>query len=560
MDRLDQLAERYWEALLSHMPIGATLIGERRFDEEVPDLSESAEERFASQLRGVLHEAAEIDRDRLGRDAATTLDVLTFDASCHLADIDARLTEMLVSPMFGPPATLLRFAQLVTLPEPQHAEALVTRYRRIDRWLDSAADRLRAGTAGDRVPARIAVEQVVAQIDSVLDADLHETPFLVPDPPGAWSDEGAARWRGRLAEAVRDVALPALARYGECLVGEIAPHARPPERSGLCHLPDGGEVYAAQVRQYTTLEGDPHEIHESGLAEIDTLADEYREMAGPVLGTRHLDEILDRLRDDPELRFRTSAEVREQAERALARANDAVPDWFGRLPETPCTVREMNPHEAEHGTIAYYSRPSTDGSRPGTYFVNTTHPETRTRFESEVLAFHEAVPGHHLQIALTQEREDLPTFRQHSSVTAYVEGWALYTERLAEEMGLYSGDLERLGMLSFDSWRAGRLVVDTGIHALGWSRQDAIAFLTANSPQAPNNIANEVDRYISWPGQALAYKTGQREIRRLRGDAEVRLRDRFDVAGFHDAVLEHGSVPLGVLADLVDDWVVGRTG
>jgi uncharacterized protein (DUF885 family) len=555
MGQLDRLAERYWDALLAHHPTSATLLGDRRFDEEVPDVSEEAEAELAATLTGVLDEIRSIDRDDLDREDRISLDVLAFDASCYVADVDARLTEMHVSPMFGPVAELLRFAQLVTVPEPDHAEALVTRYRRLDRWLDSAAERLRAGMTRERTPARLAVEQVVAQVDGVLAADLADTPFLDPDPPASWSEAQVERWRDRLAEAAREVVLPTLGRYRDTLRDDVARHARGPDESGLCHLADGDEVYATQVRRYTTLERDPAEIHRSGRDEIEVLAGEYRELAGPVLGTSDVDGILARLRTDPELRFSTGEEVRVHAEHALQRANDAVPDWFGRLPVTPCVVREMGPHESEHGTIAYYSRPATDGSRPGAYFVNTSDPETRTRFESEALAFHEAVPGHHLQIALAQEREDVPAFRRHSSVTAYIEGWALYTERLADEMGLYSGEVERLGMLSFDSWRAGRLVVDTGIHALGWTRQDAIDYLTANSPQAENNIANEVDRYIAWPAQALAYKSGQREIRRLRDEAASRLGNRFDVAGFHDAVLEPGSVPLAVLGDLIGEWV-----
>jgi uncharacterized protein (DUF885 family) len=211
----------------------------------------------------------------------------------------------------------------------------------------------------------------------------------------------------------------------------------------------------------------------------------------------------------------------------------------------------------EDAPLAYYLPPAADGSRPGIFFINTTRPTTRTRYESEALAFHEGVPGHHFQLALAQEMEDLPHFRRHALATAYVEGWGLYCERLADEMGLYSGDLERMGMLSFDSWRFGRLVTDSGMHALGWGRQQAIDYLTENTPQAPNNIENEVDRYIGWPGQALAYKIGQLEIRRLRAEAEKTMGARFDIKGFHDTVLAGGPVPLGVLGDLVGAWAKG---
>ena len=232
------------------------------------------------------------------------------------------------------------------------------------------------------------------------------------------------------------------------------------------------------------------------------------------------------------------------AEASLARANAAIGDWFGRLPVAPCEVVPMPAHEEKHSTIAYYREPAADGSRPGQYYINTYAPETRPRYEAETLAFHESVPGHHLQLAIMQELTDLPDFRRFNGCTAFIEGWGLYTERLSEEMGLLSGELDHFGILSFDAWRASRLVVDTGIHALGWPRQRAIDFMTAHAPLGLNNIANEVDRYIAWPGQALAYKLGQLELLRLRAEARARQGHRFDIRRFHDVVLGEGALPL----------------
>ena len=235
---------------------------------------------------------------------------------------------------------------------------------------------------------------------------------------------------------------------------------------------------------------------------------------------RRTAETLDRLRLDPSLRFTTRDEVRETAEASLRRANEAIPAWFGRLPVAPCEVVVMGDHESAHSTIAYYRQPAADGSRPGSYYINTTLPETRPRYEAEALAFHEAVPGHHLQLAIAQELDHLPAFRRFGGPTAFVEGWGLYTERLAGEMGLYSGPLDRFGVLSFDAWRACRLVVDTGMHALGWSRGQAIDFMLAHTALGENNVVNEVGRYLALPGQALAYKIGQREFLALRAEAE----------------------------------------
>jgi uncharacterized protein (DUF885 family) len=242
---------------------------------------------------------------------------------------------------------------------------------------------------------------------------------------------------------------------------------------------------------------------------------------------------------------------------ATARAKAAIPEWFGRLPEAECIVEPIPEPGAVDATLAYYLPPADDGSRPGIFFINLTEPTTRTRYESEALAFHEGIPGHHLQLTIAQELRDIPTFRRNGIVTVYAEGWGLYCERLADEMGLYSGDLERFGILSFDSWRAGRLVVDTGLHAKGWSRQQAIDYFLENSPQAPNNIVNEVDRYIGYTAQALAYKTGQRELFRLRDVAKRTMGDRFDIKDFHDTVLQDGPVPLDLLEQLVTEWAGG---
>lgn len=276
-----------------------------------------------------------------------------------------------------------------------------------------------------------------------------------------------------------------------------------------------------------------------------------------MLGSDDVASIYEHLRSDEALRFARPDGIVAAAQSAMDRATEAIPEWFGILPQTPCVMAEMPPIGAEDAPLAFYLPAAEDGSRPGTYFVNTTSPDTRTRFESEALAFHESIPGHHLQLTIAQELEGVPDFRRNAFITVFHEGWGLYSERLADEMGLYSGDLERFGILSFDSWRAGRLVVDTGIHALGWSRQEAIDYLIANSPQAPNNIVNEVERYISWPGQALAYKTGQREMFRARNRAIDTMGDRFDIKDFHDTLLGSGSVPMATMHRLVDDWAAG---
>jgi uncharacterized protein (DUF885 family) len=303
------------------------------------------------------------------------------------------------------------------------------------------------------------------------------------------------------------------------------------------------------ISRHTSIDIAADEIHEVGLSQIEKLAEEYRTLGAEVLGTTNLEEIFARLRDDPELRFDSGPQLREASETALAKAKAAMGDWFGRLPQADCVVQET-----PSGPAAFYFPPATDGSRPGTFFINTADPKAWGRHEIEAMAYHEGIPGHHLQLAISSELTDVPEFRKQASVTAYAEGWGLYTERLADEMGLYSGPLQRIGMLSADSLRAGRLVVDTGLHAKGWTRQQAIDFFAANSPLSLAIIEDEVDRYIGLPGQALAYMIGRLEIMRMRSEAETAMSDRFDIKGFHDTVLCSGLVPLGTLDRMVKKW------
>jgi uncharacterized protein (DUF885 family) len=355
--------------------------------------------------------------------------------------------------------------------------------------------------------------------------------------------------------ALRDSIRPAFARQRAFLRDELRSRARSNDRPGLSYVPGGETAYERLVRAHTSLDLGADEIHAIGMTEVARIDAEFEELGAAVLGTRDRPATLARLRTDPELYFRTPGEVRKTAEASLARASAAIPGWFGRLPVASCQVVVMGDHESKHSTIAYYRQPAADGSRPGSYYINTSLPETRPRYEAETLAFHESVPGHHLQIAIAQELDGLPDFRRFGGPTAFIEGWALYVERLAAQMGLYSGDLDRFGILSFDAWRACRLVVDTGIHALGWSRDRAIAYMVEHTALAQNNIVNEVDRYSAIPGQALAYKLGQLEILRLRAAAEDSLADRFDIRAFHDAVLAEGAVGLRTLRGTVAAWL-----
>jgi uncharacterized protein (DUF885 family) len=421
---------------------------------------------------------------------------------------------------------------------------------------------LREAAADGYVAVSKPVERVLDVLEHLEATPVEDWKLAGPaaDPHDDWTEADLQRFREALIEVVRDVAVPGFRRYRETLERAIRPVARSEDTPGLVHVPGGAAAYRDCIRVHTTLDLSPEEIHATGLAEIARIDAEFVELGGRVLRTKDLDSTLAALRDDPALRFETADEVFATAKRSLARATAAVTDWFGRVPGAACVVVPVPSHSAEHQTIAYYSWPAIDGSRPGRYYINLHAPETRPRYEAEALAFHEAVPGHHLQIAVAQELDGLPTFQRMLGSTAYAEGWGLYTERLSDEMGLYSSDMDRFGILSYDAWRAGRLVVDTGMHALGWTRQQAIDFLKAHSALAENNIVNEVDRYIVWPGQALAYKIGQLEILRLRTESKDRLGAAFDIKAFHDIVLGAGAVSLPALRGRVEEWLAAASG
>jgi len=537
---LDQLADDYWDAFLAHHPTFGTAIGDRRFDDRLEDESPAARDAWRAQLDGFERRLSETDDGD-----PTTRAALAEALSTDRAHLDADLAAFTIDPMNGPQVKLLNLPSYQPVRTAEEADALLARWRAMPAHLDQAGENLRRGLSEGRIGVSMLCTRVIQQLDELLARPDADWPLA---KPGEERHEITDALLGVIGQEIR----PAFVRYRSVVVEEIAPGARPDEKPGLSHLPGGAEAYLSLARAHTSLEVVPEEVHAIGLEEIRRIDADFAELGARLLGTNGLAETLTALREDPALHFETREEISAVAEASLERANGAIGDWFGRLPQAPCEVVVMPAHEEKHSTIAYYRDPAGDGSRPGQYFVNTYAPETRPRYEAETLAFHESVPGHHLQIAIAQETPDLPAFRRFNGTTAYIEGWGLYTERLSAEMGLLSGELDRFGVLSFDAWRAGRLVVDTGLHALGWTRQQAIDFMAEHSALGENNIANEVDRYIAHPGQALAYKLGQLELLRLREEARARQGSRFDIRLFHDVVLGEGALPLPVLRQVVE--------
>jgi uncharacterized protein (DUF885 family) len=469
--------------------------------------------------------------------------MLIWDATVRADVLEARLEEFAVDPIFGPQAMLPVHLPKLGIPSAEIAEAMVAKFEGIGQMFRDLAERHREGAATGRVPARFAIDQTIEQIEAWLATPLAADPLLHLAEPTGVADREA--WLGRLQGAIEREVRPGLVAYRDAL-RDIASAARPDERVGLSWLADGDDTYERMIRFYTTTSLSAQEIHDTGLAQIEKLAAEYREIAGPVLGTTDLPAIFARLREDPALHHENGEDIVAASKAALAKATAATGDWFGIQPKAGCDVEAVT-----SGAIAYYFPPSKDGSRGGIFFMNVSDPAGWGRYQIEATSYHEGIPGHHLQLAISTELEGIPEFRKRAFIAAYGEGWGLYSERLADEMGLYSTALDRIGMLEADSMRACRLVVDTGMHALGWSRQQAIDYMVANSPMRVGHITAEVDRYAVTPGQALAYMIGRLEIQRIRRGAEAALDGRFDIRAFHDAVLGSGALPLPILERVV---------
>jgi uncharacterized protein (DUF885 family) len=551
------LAKTYWDERLEADPLEATAIGDRRFDDRLPDASPKARAADRARLQRLRGRVAAVPAQALVPADRVTRALLLGEIDADLSLAACELDDWVVDAREGPQVNYLRLPELQPVKTVAEGAALASRWQKIGPALDQEVENLRRGLAAGKVSTRAEVTRVLGQLDDLLAKPDADWPLVSPakaahdDWPAAEREAFVAAVRAAVTQQIR----PAFTRYRELLRGAILPKARDDAHAGIANLPGGAACYTRLIKVHTSLELPAAEIHRIGLEELARIQTEMRALGKEALGTSDLVEIRRRLLGDKNLMFSTRAEIEASARATLARASAAEPRFLGHLPRTPCVVKPIDAFEEKDSPIAYYRPAAIDGSRPGTYYVNTYKPETRPRHELEALAFHESIPGHHIQIALAQELTDLPEFRKHVGVTAFVEGWGLYSEGLADELHLYSGPLQRLGRLSFSAWRAIRLVVDTGIHGLGWSRDRAIAFMEENAALSRDNVVNEIDRYIAWPGQALAYKLGELEIRRLRADAERRLGARFDLRAFHDVLLGSGAVSLPVLRDQIDAWV-----
>ncbi len=552
---LDRLSEEFFDVAHTADPFGATQVGATGFDALVPDPSRAGTARDARQIGQISEQLSGIDAgllDQAGRVNHAVLGHLAWAAS---SDLEHGLWEANVSAggYVSPQAMVFMSVPTALLDSAEAVQAYLRRLRGLGGYFDAVTRRYTEAKGDGRIPTQVGTRQAIEQIEGHVGRDVTDDVMVTVPLPDVADDAAVRR---EAAGIVEDEIRPALRRLLACLRDELLPVARPDDQVGIRFVPGGTEGYRAAVRKHTTTGLTPEEIHQVGLDCLAALRDEWAELGGRVLGVTDVPAILERLREDTSLRFTDSAEIVRTVTAALQRAEEARNGWFPRFDIPDCIIEEIDPVEAGNAPLAYYRPPAAGGLRPGAHCVLTTEPRQRYVYEYEALSFHESTPGHHLQVASAQTLPGLPAFRRFldAEVCGYVEGWGLYCERLADEMGLYTSDLQRLGMLSFDSLRACRLVVDTGMHHYGWSRSRAMDFMWRNTATTQANVRNEIDRYIGWPGQALAYMVGRREIQRLRAKAERQLGTEFDIRAFHGVVLGNGAVPLGVLDQLVTDW------
>lgn len=552
--RLHQLFEEQWEMTLKENPEWATRLGDRRYNREWSDLSESGREQQRARIASALQSLSEIDRSALPADEQVNYDLFRRRNEDQLEAMQFNTHLMPISQRGGI-QTLDEFGNRIRLDTVQDYDDWLARLRKLDTRMDQTIDRMRRGIEQGIVPPRITMSRVPAQIKKQVVADPEDSLFFKPftEMPGTIPTDERERIQREARQVISDVVLPAYRELDTFFNETYLPATR--DTIAASDLPNGEAFYEYRVRSYTTTNMTPDEVHELGLREVARNRREMMAIIDEVDFDGTFQEFIEFLRTDPQFYYDNPDDLLE-AYRAISKEIDpTLVKLFGKLPRMPYGVIPIPDAVAPDTTTAYYTRPAADGSRPGYYYVNLYKPETRPKWEMEVLSIHEAMPGHHLQIALQMELEDLPEFRRYSGFTAFTEGWGLYSERLGYELGFYKDPYSRFGQLTYDMWRAVRLVVDTGMHYKGWTRQQAIDYFMENAPKTELDITNEIDRYISWPGQALAYKLGQLKMLELRARAEETLGDRFDVRAFHDTLLGSGAVPLDVLESIINDWI-----
>jgi uncharacterized protein (DUF885 family) len=554
-EAINALSDRFWDGILELSPITATVLGYPQGADRLDDPGPDGRDRARALYQRILDEADAIGTGIGAGTSVPTEDRVTLDVMRVVCEIELeqhaqRIDRLrVVDQMDGPQTIMPQLAVFQATGTPEQLDVFLTRVAAYPRFMAANAELVREGLAGGLTAARIVTDRVIGQLERLQALPPEESPIVVAMAELSPAD------RERVAEAVRKHVLPAERLFLEALSGPYREASR--EEPGLCSAPGGEDLYRTQIRAWTSLDLDPAEVHQIGLEELASIERERLEISRTLGFGEDTKAARKALRADPANVPASAQAIVDRAKGQIERAMAASPRYFGNLPRAGCEVRPVEAYKEADAPAAYYFPPAVDGSRPGTYYVNTYDLPSRSYVGLASTSFHEAVPGHHFQIALQSEHPSLNVFRRlgaRMSGMAYVEGWGLYAERLADEMGLYLNPAERFGMLDGQSFRAARLVVDTGIHAFEWSRERSIAqLLDAGLSETDAQI--ETDRYICMPAQALCYKVGQRAIGTLRDEAAAALGDRFDLRAFHDALLGHGTLPLATLSKELPRWL-----
>jgi len=552
---LQKLFQDAWEFRLQENPLFATRVGEYKYDDRLPSVSLEDYERRLAAYENFLDRLHRINRTELTEENQINYDIFEFMVTNDIREIQFKSYLMPITSRSGFHVSFPELSNRMRLQKQKDYQNYISRLRAFYRYTHQYIDLMRTGMESGYVLPKVVLKGVDEVIASIIKNPPEESLFFKPfrKRPSTISDNQWVSLRQQALAAIADSVYPAYRDFLQFVVKEYLPAAR--STIAASALPNGRAFYEHRVKYFTTLDISPQEVHEIGLREVRRIRAEMDSIIRSVNFKGDFKAFVQFLRTSPQFYVNTPKDLLKEVAYVLKQMDGKLPELFKTLPRMPYGIRPVPDYIAPRTTTAYYNGPAGDGTRAGFYFVNTYDLKSRPLYEIEALSFHEAVPGHHLQIALQQELDHLPQFRRFFGLTAFVEGWALYAEKLGLDVGFYQDPYSNFGRLTYEMWRASRLVVDTGMHYLGWSREKAIQFMLDNTALTELNIVNEVDRYISWPGQALGYKVGELKISELRKRARQKLGENFDLREFHDVVLSSGSLPLKILEQKVDRWI-----
>ena len=555
-DLLEQLSNDFFQNSLDSSPTSAIMRGHKAYFDKLEELTDETFNKEIKVVDEFILRLANIDQNTLSHREKVTYGMLEFALSSNKDSLLDRSWEFGAG-VSGFTGFLIDYNQQMFVPDMESADMLLKRLELYKRLFSQIADVQKVGLTNNRVATERNLLRTIDQLENYLSSAIDNDPLLFVNFSPEITESQISEWREKAKKIIETNVRPTVLTYMDQLKSEHLPNGRSDEKSGIMWIDGGEETYLRALRKYTGHKDTTvKEVHEVGLSEIDRLKKEFFEIGVSVFpGVTAPEEVLHKMQTDPSMRYESKEQMLQLAVDTIERAYKPLGEWFTVFPKSPCKVLPVPAASEQHAPPAYYYPPLPDGSRDGTYFLNTYKAETKSVFEAESVAFHEAIPGHHLDRTIAVELQDVPDFQKYVASTAFVEGWGLYSEQLANEMGLYSNDVQQLGRLGNDAWRACRLVLDTGMHGMGWSRDKAIEFFKANSPIEEINSEIETDRYIAWPGQACSYKMGQLKIEELRRKAENELGDKFDIRYFHDEVLCDGGITLPILENKIDTFI-----